>query len=64
MPNNKVKHLKDYAFFADNWDTFTGVLPPECHIVEKITTHAVERDKQQHTTSFSQANAHTKAAPI
>ncbi|MDR0372947.1 MAG: hypothetical protein LBI79_05260 [Nitrososphaerota archaeon] len=37
---NKVKHLKNWVFYTDDWDAFTKVLPKECREFSRIGDRA------------------------
>lgn len=41
---DKMRHLANCTFYADNWDAFAEVFPSERHVIGKAHTLAIERD--------------------
>jgi insertion element IS1 protein InsB len=41
---NKVKHLKNCIFYADDWNAFSKVLPKKRHVIGKSHTVVIEQN--------------------
>jgi insertion element IS1 protein InsB len=46
----RLKRLKVTVFFADNWESYAELIPPEMLIQTKAETHGIERNnfRQRH----------------
>jgi insertion element IS1 protein InsB len=57
---DKVRHLTNCTFYADNWEAFAKVLPSERHVIGKTHTITIEHNNSSTRHHLGRLTGRTK----